>query len=170
MKPCLKILSRKSSLFLKTKQIEVNRFLLKKRIYYYLLKALLTQVMPLVSFDTPRSEVFRGYWKIPLAGNGLMLGIHQRTFTRENVFWINPSVAGFHKKAYFWKLKILCLETASLFDKRVEESIVKIFEISLKWAKLVGKFSHFIPLISFYTLVKHQKTRGFQMFSGGGWV
>ena len=43
---------------------------------------------------------------------------------------------------------------------------VKIDRI-LKTANNNTRITHFMPLISFHAPLKHQKTRGFLMFSGG---
>ena len=38
---------------------------------------------------------------------------------------------------------------------------------NIKHLKVSHLLTHFMPLVSFYALSKHQKTRGFPMFSGG---
>ena len=87
-------------------------------------------------------------------------------------FWPKPNM---RNKVF---LKLVCsIFLLKILERDWNYNKIKVLKFEKSWDKLLGKNSlyrqsgkrltHFMPLISFDTPWKHQKTRGFRMFSGG---
>ena len=119
------------------------------------------------------SDISRGYRKKIIAWNGLFgsISLKFQVKLRHAPFPFILFIIHFQFISYFWCFTLFYFsgKYSDLLTNRHQTPRVTVARFPLIIIKypLPKYFSHFVPLVSFYTPWKHQKTSSFLIFSRG---